>query len=107
MVAKFIIVLSIFLIISTIGYAVNPSGDDSSSKHENLVIEIRHCSPSGAESLAKELYEEFGVEAKLVMGRVGSFDVFINGELIFLKDEVGRLTISGEIVQKINEYMKK
>jgi len=41
------------------------------------------------------------------MGRVGSFDVFVNGELIFSKDKVGRFPISGAIVQKINEYLKK
>jgi selenoprotein W-related protein len=108
---KFGIVLSIFFMISTIGYSVNPSEDSPSSKHQNLIIEIHYCTPccapSEADSIIKELYEEFDVEAKLVRGKVGSFDVFINGELLFSKDEFGRFPLPGEIVQKINTYLKR
>jgi selenoprotein W-related protein len=108
---KFIVVLSIFFMISTIGHSVNPSEDNTSSKHQVIVIEIHYCtpccSPSEADSVVKELFEEFGVKAKLVRGKFGSFDVFINGELLFSKDEVGRFPISGELVKMINSYLKK
>ena len=108
---KFSIVLSIFLMISTIGYSVNPSEDIPSSKHQNLIIEIHYCSPccapSEADSVVKELFEEFGVEAKLVRGKVGRFDVFVNGELLFSKEEIGRFPLPGEIVQKINKNLKR
>ena len=108
---KLIIVLSIFFMISTIGYSVNPSEDNPSLRHQNLIIEIHYCSPccspSEADSIVKELLEEFGVEAKLVRGKVGSFDVFVNGELLFSKDEIGRFPVPGEIVQKINNYLKR
>jgi selenoprotein W-related protein len=111
MLAKAFIALSIFLLIFAAAFTGNPKEDDSALKKENITVEIHHCVSCGfrarAVDLAEELNKEFGIEAKLIEGKTGGFDVFINDELIFSKYEVGRFPNLGEIVQKINEYMKK
>ena len=117
MLTKAFIVLSIFLLIFAAVFffdtalAGNTNDDESLLKKENLTVEIRHCDTCGfrsrAVALAEELKKEFGLESKLVEGETGSFNVFVNDELIFSKYEEGRFPGDGEIVQKINEYMKK
>ena len=108
--SKFVIVLSFFLIISIGLFAEGNNDGDSQVKQENILIEIHHCPTCGFRSTANKLAEElkavFGVEVKLVDGEIGSFDVFVNGELIFSKSETGRFPNPGEIVQKINDYKK-
>ena len=111
MLTKAAIALSLFVLIFVTALAENIKEDDSRSNPENLTVEIHHCVSCGFRSraiaLANELNKEFGIEPKLVEGEIGTFNVFVNDELIFSKDEVGRFPDSGEIVQKINEYMKK
>jgi len=86
------------------------AGEKPSSGKEVLTIEIHHCTKCGylarATSLADELFKEFGVEASLIVGEVGSFDVFVNGELIFSKKETKRFPKPGEVAEKISEYLK-
>ena len=113
MLAKAFIVLSIFLLIFALIFitalAGNPNDDEALLKKENLTVEIHHCDSCGFRSrafaLAEELKKEFDIESKLVEGETGSFNVFINDELIFSKYEEGRFPDSGEIVQKIKEYI--
>jgi len=53
--------------------------------------------------LADELHKAFNVEAKLIPGRSGIFDVIVDGELVFSKFKVGRFPESGEIVSKLKQ----
>ena len=43
--------------------------------------------------------EAFGVEAALVKGNNGIFDVVVDGEKVFSKYESGRFPDSGEVVR--------
>lgn len=43
----------------------------------------------------------FGVEAKLVPGSNGTFDVIVDDKLVFSKLETGRFPSPGEIVEKL------
>jgi selenoprotein W-related protein len=92
-------------------YAEELKEKDSLNIHEDMVVEIRHCTSCGfrarAVSVATEIKKEFGVEAKLVVGKISSFDVIVDGELVFSKFNAGRFPEPGEIVQKINEYINK
>jgi selT/selW/selH-like putative selenoprotein len=47
--------------------------------------------------VAEELREAFGIEPELSKGSEGSFDVFINGKLVFSKFEEGRFPGIDEI----------
>jgi selT/selW/selH-like putative selenoprotein len=111
MLTKAFVMLSIFLLIFITALAGSSNDDESLLKKENITVEIHHCDTCGfrsrAAALAEELKKEFGIESKLVEGEIGSFNVFVNDELIFSKYEEGRFPGDGEIVQKINEYMKK
>jgi len=48
--------------------------------------------------LADELKKAFGVDATLIAGSGGVFDVVADGKLIFSKAEVGRFPNPGEVV---------
>jgi selenoprotein W-related protein len=50
--------------------------------------------------LSAELKQAFGVDAKLLPGSGGIFDVTVDGKLIYSKDSTGRFPQPGE-VQKI------
>ena len=45
--------------------------------------------------------EAFGVEANLVPGSNGTFDVVVDEKLVFSKFETGRFPSPGEIVEKL------
>jgi len=49
------------------------------------------------------LRNDFGVEAKLIPGGNGIFDVNVDGKLMFSKYKAGRFPESGEISSKIKE----
>jgi len=51
--------------------------------------------------LAKELKKEFNVEANLVAGGGGIFDVIVDGKTVFSKFETGRFPNPGEVTKKI------
>jgi len=50
-----------------------------------------------AASLADELRNVFNVEAKLIPGTSGIFDVVVDGKRVFSKSEVGRFPNPGEV----------
>ena len=54
-----------------------------------------------AASVADELREPFGLEATLVGGSDGIFDVIVDGKLVFSKYEMDRFPEPGEIVGKL------
>ncbi len=47
--------------------------------------------------------ETFGVEAKLIAGGNGIFDVVVDGKPVFSKFEAGRFPDPGEIVTKLQQ----
>jgi len=54
-----------------------------------------------ATSLAAELKSSFDVDAELVEGDKGVFDVVADGKLIFSKHQVGRFPTNDEIVDLV------
>jgi len=51
--------------------------------------------------VAEELREAFGVDPNLIPGKSGTFDVFIEGKLVFSKFDAGRFPEPGEIAGKL------
>lgn len=49
--------------------------------------------------MAEELKAQFGVEAKLVPGGGGVFQVMVDGKVIYEKSKKGRFPIKGELVK--------
>ncbi|MFQ5591007.1 MAG: SelT/SelW/SelH family protein [Phycisphaerae bacterium] len=56
-----------------------------------------------AASLAEAIKGRFGVDATLVQGQGGVFDVHVNGAQIWNKQQVGRFPENAEILEKIAE----
>jgi selenoprotein W-related protein len=111
MLKKLLLPLVFLLLVSGGVFAEEIKETDSSKKYEDMMVEIYHCTTCGfqarAVSLAEEIKKEFGVEAKLIIGKIGSFDVVVDGEKIFSRHSTGRFPEPSEIVQKINEIMGK
>lgn len=110
MLLKITIAVFVLMIIFTGVFAEQVKEEEPQLKKEDLVIEIHHCTTCGfrtrAEKLAQELQEAYGVESALIVGETGSFNVFMNDELIFSKTETGRFPDPGEIVQIIDKYLE-
>jgi len=108
---KINVVLSLVVLSFAVACVGFSAGEKPSSGKEVLTIEIHHCTKCGylarATSLADELFNEFGVKANLIVGEVGTFDVFVNGDLIFSKKETKRFPTPGEVTGIISEYLKK
>jgi selenoprotein W-related protein len=51
--------------------------------------------------VAAEIREAAGVESELDEGGGGVFDVFVDGELVFSKKQVGRFPEPGEISERL------
>jgi selT/selW/selH-like putative selenoprotein len=49
------------------------------------------------------LRKEFGVDAKLIAGSNGIFDVIVDEKLVYSKSETGRFPEPGEVAKKINQ----
>lgn len=56
-----------------------------------------------AAGLAAELKESVGVDAELVKGSGGIYQVHMDGDLIFDKREVGRYPILGEVTDLVQD----
>ena len=52
------------------------------------------------------LKKKFGVEAKLIAGGGGVFEVTLDGQVVFDKDSVGRFPEEQEVVDKIDQIKK-
>ncbi len=70
-----------------------------------MKIEIYYCRPWGfkdkAVSLADELHKAYNVNAELIAGTDGIFDVVIEGQKVFSRSETGRFPEPGEIAEKL------
>ena len=53
--------------------------------------------------MAAAIRDEFGVEAKLVKGDNGIFDVEVDGRRIFSKHEVGRFPETDEVLALLRQ----
>ena len=71
----------------------------------NMQIDIHYCTEwnykPNAVSLADELHKAIGVEAKLIPGRNGIFDVIVNEVMVFSKYETGRFPKTGEVTSNL------
>ena len=54
-----------------------------------------------AASLAAEIKKVKGMDAKLIQGKGGVFDVVLDGQLIFSKKQQGRFPEPDEVLAKI------
>lgn len=73
-----------------------------------MEVQIRYCVPCGylptALDMAKQLLGRFRHDLaalKLVPGEDGVFDVSVDGELVFSKNEAGRFPKEEEIAKEI------
>ena len=70
-------------------------------------IEIHYCQDwnyeANAASLAEKLQDDFGVEAKLIPGHNGIFDIIVNGKVVFSKYEAERFPNYSEISSKLKQ----
>jgi selenoprotein W-related protein len=102
------IILSLFLLVSAVAFSQDLQKGETLPVQGALVVEIYHCTACGFRSkairLAEELTAEFGIEPQLIRGETGSFDVYVNGDLLFSKSDEGRFPHAGEIVERIREY---
>ncbi len=55
-----------------------------------------------ATGLAAKIREETGVEAELIRGDDGIFDVVVDGKRIYSKDETGRFPEPEEILSELS-----
>ncbi|MBK9128827.1 MAG: Rdx family protein [Phycisphaerales bacterium] len=60
-----------------------------------------------AASLAASIKETFGVDAELIAGSGGIFDVKADGKLLFSKHEVGRFPEEHEILDRLTPLAGK
>ena len=72
-----------------------------------MKIEIHYCiqwnyKPDAA-SLADELKKSLSVDADLVPGKGGIFDVLVDGDLVYSKAKTGRFPEPGEVTRKIQK----
>ncbi|HEY92875.1 MAG TPA: hypothetical protein G4O17_03930 [Dehalococcoidia bacterium] len=51
--------------------------------------------------MADELRNGLNVEAKLIPGWIGTYDVIVDGKLVFSKSKVGRFPAPGEVISII------
>jgi selT/selW/selH-like putative selenoprotein len=56
-------------------------------------------------SLKNEIEREFHVPIRLRAGAPGALDVFVDGERVFSKKQIGRLPTSGEIITLIRDKL--
>jgi len=55
-----------------------------------------------ATGLAAKIREEIGIEAELIRGDDGIFDVSVDGKRIYSKDETGRFPEPEEILSELS-----
>lgn len=53
--------------------------------------------------MAEELRESINVDAELVPGPSGIFDVIADGKLVFSKFQIGRFPNSGEVSERLKQ----
>jgi selT/selW/selH-like putative selenoprotein len=70
-----------------------------------MTVKIEYCVPCGylprAESLAAEIKTKYGVDAELIQGVKGIFDVYVDDKLIFSRHKEGRFPEPQDIFDKV------
>ena len=86
-----------------------PQKIPNSLKEYNMSLTITYCGRWNflpkASSLAAELKEELDLEAELIKGDNGIFEVIYNGELVFSKKEVDRFPNPLEVTEILQTKM--
>ena len=77
---------------------------------KQVEIKIRYCllwnyKPHAAR-LADELRNALDVEAKLMPGWIGTFDVIVDGKPVFSKSKAGRFPASGEVISMVKSLQE-
>jgi len=57
--------------------------------------------------LAAEIESTFGVNAELIVGKGGCFEVLADGNLVFSKNEAGRFPENSEVIASLGELARK
>lgn len=104
---RIVSIFTLVLLVSVVSLAVTSFKGNSSKAQDIVTIEIYHCTTCGfrskAEDVAKGLKKEYGVEADIQVGDTGSFDVYVNDELIFSRFEEGHFPTNEELVELIDK----
>ena len=104
---RIVSIFNLILLVSVVSLAVTSFKGNSSKAQDIVSIEIYHCTTCGfrskAEDVSKGLKKEYGVEAEIQVGDTGSFDVYVNDELIFSRFEEGRFPTNEELVELIDK----
>ena len=70
-----------------------------------MTVKIEYCVPCGylprAESLAAEIQKKYGVDAELIQGVKGIFDVYVDDKLVFSRHQEGRFPEPQDIFDKV------
>ena len=70
-----------------------------------MQVKIEYCVPCGylprATALAAEIKKKYGVDAELVDGVAGIFDVYVDGKRVFSRHEEKRFPEPQDIFDKI------
>jgi selenoprotein W-related protein len=78
---------------------------ERSNMEAHMKLEITYCVPCGhlprAAQMAAEIHQARGIETALIKGDGGTFDVVLDGELIFSRKQAGRFPEIGELLDKI------
>ena len=73
-----------------------------------MTITIEYCTSWGylnqALSLRESIQSKFGVNAELIKGTGGVFEVTLNNSLIFSKKELGRFPNENEVENILDDY---
>ena len=100
------IMCSIIVLLLTVSMMFTAFKSNTSKAQDIVSIDIYHCTTCGfrskAEDVAKALKKEYGVEAGIHIGDTGSFDVYVNDELIFSRYEENRFPTNEELVEAID-----
>jgi selenoprotein W-related protein len=109
--SRFVVSLLCALLVLPAGVPALGASDGSRPREGDVVVEIRHCNTCGyrgrAEQLAAEIKKELGYDSTFVEGKIGTFEVLIDGTLLFSKKDAGRFPAPGEIVKLINDHLDK
>ena len=57
--------------------------------------------------MAASLKERFGVDAELIRGANGVFDVRVDGKLVFSKQQLGRFPEPGEVEAEVEQLARR
>ena len=70
-----------------------------------MKVEITYCGPCNhlprAAGLAAEIKKARGIDATLIKGDGGTFDVVVDGALVFSRKQAGRFPELSEVLEKI------